>query len=104
MDVSSYADFGTCVCSLGLRSASTKTLLLLCDLFFVIFSSSNLSLAFDALYDHRWACYDDKVEIVMPNGNGGVSPIYNVPASCPNNMGKSPYIHTQLPSQRVSRL
>ena len=75
--------------SLGLRSASTKTLLLLCDLFFVVFSSSNLSLAFDALYDHRWACFDDRYDVVRgPSGNGTANPVYNVPATCPNNPGQ----------------
>ncbi|KAK5118773.1 hypothetical protein LTR85_007979 [Meristemomyces frigidus] len=69
---------------LGLRSASTKTLLLLCDLYFVVFASSNLSLAFDALYDHRWACFDEQYEIIRQSGNS-TSTIYNVPATCPNN-------------------
>ncbi|KAK5131014.1 hypothetical protein LTR08_001364 [Meristemomyces frigidus] len=75
---------------LGLRSASTKTLLLLCDLFFVVFSSSNLSLAFDALYDHRWACFDEQYEVIRNAGDGAnatLSPVYNVPATCPNNAG-----------------
>ncbi|KAK4541816.1 hypothetical protein LTR36_007348 [Oleoguttula mirabilis] len=69
---------------LGLRSASTKTMLLLCDLFFVIFASSNLSLAFDALYDHRWACFDEQYAIISGSGSSS-STVYNVPATCPNN-------------------
>ncbi|QIX00241.1 hypothetical protein AMS68_005758 [Peltaster fructicola] len=44
---------------LGLRSAFAKTSLLLVDLYFIIFAASNLSLAFDALFDRRWACYDE---------------------------------------------
>jgi len=43
---------------LGLRSATAKTSLLLLDLYFIIFYSSNLSLAFDALTDTRWACFN----------------------------------------------
>lgn len=43
---------------LGLRSATAKIALLLLDLYFIIFYGSNLSLAFDALTDSRWACYD----------------------------------------------
>ncbi|GAM85137.1 hypothetical protein ANO11243_031410 [Dothideomycetidae sp. 11243] len=42
---------------LGLRSATAKTALLLVDLYFIVFYSSTLSLAFDALTDTRWACY-----------------------------------------------
>lgn len=65
--------------SLGLRSAVAKTLLLLCDLYFIVFAASNLSLAFDALFDHRWACYDETFERVGNTGNVGV------PATCPDN-------------------
>lgn len=50
--------------------------LLLCDLFFIVFSASNLSLAFDALYDHHWACYDT----LYHDANDR-----SVPAACPNN-------------------
>jgi len=53
--------------------------LLLVDLFFIVFSASNLSLAFDALFDHRWACYDDQYEIV---GDAN-----QAPATCPDNPG-----------------
>ncbi|OQN97861.1 hypothetical protein B0A48_16171 [Cryoendolithus antarcticus] len=60
---------------LGLRSAVAKTLLLLCDLYFIVFSASNLSLAFDALDDHRWACFDD----------GYDANVAGVGATCPNN-------------------
>nr|POE94643.1 regulator of phospholipase d srf1 [Quercus suber] len=64
--------------SLGLRSVAAKTSLLLCDLYFIVFSSSNLSLAFDALFDHRWACYDEVFQVV-----GNVD--QEIPATCPNN-------------------
>nr|POE67101.1 regulator of phospholipase d srf1 [Quercus suber] len=65
---------------LGLRSVGAKTSLLLCDLYFIVFSSSNLSLAFDALFDHRWACYDEVFQVV-----GNIN--QEVPATCPNNPG-----------------
>jgi len=42
---------------LGLRSATAKMSLLLVDLYFIVFYSSNLSLSFGALTDRRWACY-----------------------------------------------
>ena len=51
---------------LGLRSASAKIALLLLDLYFIIFYGSNLSLAFDALTDERWACYDSKKTQTCP--------------------------------------
>jgi hypothetical protein len=64
--------------SLGLRSVAAKTALLLCDLYFIVFSASNLSLAFSALLDQSWACYDtayqDVGEINIP-----------IPRTCPNN-------------------
>ncbi|KAF2771974.1 hypothetical protein EJ03DRAFT_12202 [Teratosphaeria nubilosa] len=69
---------------LGLRSVAAKTLLLLCDLYFVVFAASNLSLAFDALYDHRWACYDEHLAAVSDPTNGTIVS-YNVPSTCPNN-------------------
>ncbi|KAK0251558.1 hypothetical protein B0A54_12055 [Friedmanniomyces endolithicus] len=69
---------------LGLRSVPAKVLLLLCDLYFVVFSASNLSLAFDTLYDHRWACYDDTFAII--GGTGRQQITYDVPATCPNNI------------------
>jgi hypothetical protein len=63
---------------LGLRSAVAKTSLLLCDLYFIVFSASNLSLAFDALFDRRWACYEDAFK---PVGDAQV----RIPATCPDN-------------------
>ncbi|KAJ9621976.1 hypothetical protein H2203_006857 [Taxawa tesnikishii (nom. ined.)] len=44
---------------LGLRSAAAKLALIFIDLYFIVFEASNLSLAFDALKDFRWACYDE---------------------------------------------
>lgn len=64
--------------SLGLRSVATKTALLLCDLYFIVFSASNLSLAFSALLDQSWACYVE--------GYQRVGEIYiQIPRTCPNN-------------------
>ena len=63
---------------LGLRSVAAKILLLLCDLYFVVFASSNVSLALDALFDHRWACYDEHITIVGSHNLG-------VQATCPDN-------------------
>ena len=63
---------------LGLRSAVAKTSLLLCDLYFIVFSASNLSLAFDALFDRRWACYEDHSTFIG-------SEEFRIPATCPDN-------------------
>jgi len=70
---------------LGLRSVAAKTLLLLCDLYFVVFAASNLSLAFDTLYDHRWACYDELFATYTVTSSNNTSYNYNVPSTCPNN-------------------
>ncbi|KAH7128234.1 hypothetical protein B0J11DRAFT_265395 [Dendryphion nanum] len=43
---------------LGLRSHNAKMRLIFMDLFFIVFDSANLSLAFQALTDERWACKD----------------------------------------------
>ena len=41
---------------LGLRSHNAKMRLIFLDLLFIVFDSANLSLAFQALTDSRWAC------------------------------------------------
>ena len=41
---------------LGLRSPTAKMRLILLDLFFIVFNSANLSLAFEALTDARGSC------------------------------------------------
>ncbi|KAI5968500.1 hypothetical protein KGF57_000194 [Candida theae] len=41
---------------LGLRDPIGKFRLVMLDLLFIIFSSANLSLAFDTLYDDEWVC------------------------------------------------
>lgn len=43
---------------LGLRSARSKMRLLFLDLFFIVFESANIALAFSALTDKDWACHD----------------------------------------------
>ncbi|KAI5368371.1 Putative regulator of phospholipase D Srf1 [Septoria linicola] len=63
---------------LGLRSVAAKTLLLLCDLYFIVFSASNLSLAFSALFDDSWACFE--------TGNQYIGDVLvDIPKTCPNN-------------------
>ncbi|CCE66244.1 hypothetical protein TPHA_0P00860 [Tetrapisispora phaffii CBS 4417] len=44
---------------LGLRDPLRKLGLILLDLLFVIFSSANLALAFNTLFDPKWVCIDD---------------------------------------------
>lgn len=41
---------------LGLRDPTAKIRLVLLDLLFIIFSSANLSLSFQSIYDSRWVC------------------------------------------------
>lgn len=43
---------------LGLRSHNAKMSLIFLDLAFIVFESANLSLAFQALTDDKWACMD----------------------------------------------
>jgi len=45
---------------LGLRSHNAKMRLIFLDLAFIVFDSANLSLAFQALTDERWACRDSE--------------------------------------------
>ncbi|CAK4033951.1 hypothetical protein BST61_czeina64g000270 [Lecanosticta acicola] len=63
---------------LGLRSVNRKMFLLLSDLYFIVFSASNLTLALNALLDQSWACYDESYEDI-----GSIS--IPVPRTCPNN-------------------
>lgn len=44
---------------LGLRNPLGKMKLIMLDLLFIIFSSANLSLAFNTLYDGEWVCAED---------------------------------------------
>ena len=44
---------------MGLRDPLGKLRLILLDLLFIIFSSANLALAFNTLFDKRWVCRHD---------------------------------------------
>ncbi|KAK9448783.1 uncharacterized protein V1518DRAFT_418210 [Limtongia smithiae] len=46
---------------LGLRDARAKITLIMCDLLFIIFSSANLSLTFNTLYDAQFVCQSSDV-------------------------------------------
>lgn len=48
---------------LGIRNPVEKMRLILLDLLFIIFSSANLSLSFNTLYDSRWVCIVDLTSI-----------------------------------------
>ena len=50
---------------LGLRSAKAKIRLIFLDLFFIVFDSANLSLAFGAVLDSDVVCVDGKLEHVI---------------------------------------
>lgn len=43
---------------IGLREAKAKVRLIMLDLLFIIFSSANLSLTFNTLYDKTWVCQE----------------------------------------------
>lgn len=45
---------------LGLRSHNAKMSLIFLDLAFIVFESANLSLAFQALTDEKWACTESR--------------------------------------------
>ncbi|KAJ4364560.1 hypothetical protein N0V83_009156 [Neocucurbitaria cava] len=48
---------------LGLRSHNAKMSLIFLDLAFIVFESANLSLAFQALTDDKWACQDSPDDV-----------------------------------------
>jgi len=48
---------------LGLRSHNAKMALIFLDLAFIVFESANLSLAFQALTDVKWACVESSPQI-----------------------------------------
>lgn len=52
----------------------------------------------DALYDHRWACYNDIYALIGSKGSSDGDVIYNVPATCPNN---SCMMITEMTSETV---
>lgn len=49
---------------LGLRDAKSKIRLIMLDLLFIIFSSANLSLAFNTLYDTLWLCHQSDNDLI----------------------------------------
>jgi hypothetical protein len=57
---------------IGLRSPRTKMRLLSLDLFFIVFSSANLSLAFDALTDIRGSCREGPEGLGLFHKNVGL--------------------------------
>lgn len=67
---------------LGLRDAKSKIRLIMLDLLFIIFSSANLSLAFNTLYDSMWLCHQSDNDLLHQ------SPLY------------LPYNHTICSRQR----
>ncbi|PVH20106.1 hypothetical protein CXQ85_001886 [Candidozyma haemuli] len=53
---------------MGLRNPSGKMKLIMLDLFFIIFSSANLSLAFNSLADQEWVCHDVNSDVLKSLG------------------------------------
>ncbi|KAG0684253.1 hypothetical protein C6P40_005036 [Pichia californica] len=47
---------------LGLRNPTAKIRLVMLDLFFIIFSSANLSLSFQSIFDSKWVCTRDNID------------------------------------------
>lgn len=60
---------------LGLRDIYSKMRLIMLDLLFIIFSSANLSLAFNTLYDSLWLCNPDGPSGVGAPA-GATNPLY----------------------------
>ncbi|KAH3671914.1 hypothetical protein OGAPHI_000100 [Ogataea philodendri] len=57
---------------LGLRDPQAKLRLIMCELLFVIFSSANLALSFNSLYDSRWVCTDNQMSSSSPSLLGSI--------------------------------
>lgn len=53
---------------MGLRNPLGKMKLIMLDLFFIIFSSANLSLAFNSLTDREWVCHDANSTVLKEMG------------------------------------
>lgn len=53
---------------MGLRNPLGKMKLIMLDLFFIIFSSANLSLAFNSLADQEWVCHDVNSDVLKSLG------------------------------------
>ncbi|CAN6653044.1 regulator of phospholipase D Srf1p [Trichomonascus vanleenenianus] len=52
---------------LGLREPKAKMRLIMLDMLFIIFSSANLSLTFNTLYDVTWTCHVNRHDSLMPD-------------------------------------
>ncbi|KAJ5418917.1 uncharacterized protein N7487_002467 [Penicillium crustosum] len=57
---------------LGLRSPSAKARLILLDIFFIVFDSANLSLAFDSLSEVTGSCTEAEVNQTLDPRNDGI--------------------------------
>jgi len=57
---------------LGLRSARAKMRLIFLDMFFIVFDSANLALAFAGLSDARSSCVTATVDLVEDKRNGSI--------------------------------
>ncbi|EGW31270.1 uncharacterized protein SPAPADRAFT_61839, partial [Spathaspora passalidarum NRRL Y-27907] len=57
---------------LGLRDPISKMRLIMLDLLFIIFSSANLSLTFNTLYDDEWVCVLSRTKVLPIENNGGL--------------------------------
>ncbi|PSK41333.1 hypothetical protein C7M61_001014 [Candidozyma pseudohaemuli] len=53
---------------MGLRNPLGKMKLIMLDLFFIIFSSANLSLAFNSITDREWVCHDSNSDVLKEMG------------------------------------
>lgn len=79
---------------LGLRDAKAKIRLIMLDLLFIIFSSANLSLAFNTLYDSLWLCQTDKDDYALLAGSSLFIP-YNR-SICSRQRGLAAFIFMSL--------
>ncbi|QLQ79898.1 hypothetical protein HG537_0C05460 [Torulaspora globosa] len=75
---------------LGLRNPFGKLRLILLDLLFIIFSSANLALAFNTLYDKQWICTDDG------QSNGHFYKYPKVPYICKKQEALSAFLFVML--------
>ncbi|CAI5758371.1 unnamed protein product [Candida verbasci] len=75
---------------LGLREPMSKMRLVMLDLLFIIFSSANLSLAFNTLYDDEWVCR----ELKAPSYVGNIFPV--VSSICKRQRGLASFLFVVL--------
>lgn len=67
---------------LGLRDFKSKVRLIMLDLLFIIFSSANLSLAFNTLFDPMWICQDGGYITVTNPSLAKLDPSLSDPIIC----------------------